>query len=36
MTGLIAGAIFVGLFVVWVIVPTRIKKIHEAKTKEDE
>ena len=31
MTGIIAGAIFVALFVAWVIAPSRIKKMHESK-----
>lgn len=35
MTGIIAGAIFVGLFVAWVIVPTRIKKMHESKMQDN-
>lgn len=35
MTGIIAGAVFVGLFVAWVIVPSRIKKMHESKVEEE-
>lgn len=36
MTGILAGLVFVGLFIAWAVVPNRIKKMHEAKNKREE
>jgi hypothetical protein len=35
MTGILAGAVFVVLFIGWAVVPSRIRKMHESKTEEN-
>ena len=34
-TGIIAGAVFVGLFIMWAILPSRIKRSHATRDNEE-